>query len=128
MTFRSYLVFMALVTFIDWGAWFFIVETVNPYETNIVGIAFFFVTLFLGLVGIVSLMESIARVLLMKREVIIREVAISFRHGILLSLVAVASVFLLKQQLFHWWTLLLLIAAVSAIEYVSLLAQHARRR
>ncbi len=127
MTFRSYLVFMAIITLVDWGAWLYIVETVNPNETTIVGIGIFFLTLFLGMVGVVSLLESVVRVWLLKREVIIREVAIAFRHGVLLSLVAIGSVILVKQQLFQWWTLLLLIIVASLIEYVSLLVQVRRR-
>jgi hypothetical protein len=127
MTFRSYLVFMAILTLIDWGAWLYILETVNPNETTIVGVLIFFVTLFLGLVGVVSIIESIVRVLLLKREVVIREVAIAFRHGVLLSLVAVGSILLLKQQLFQWWTLLILIVIASIFEYLSLVIQVRRR-
>lgn len=128
MTFRSYLVFMSIATAFAWGAWAFVLETVNPYETNAFGVIFFFVTLFLGITGIVAIIGSLFRVLVLRRkDVIIREVKVAFRHAILLSSIAVLSLFFLKQQLFHWWVFIVLIAVACVVEYVSLLLQQSRR-
>lgn len=128
MTFRSYMALMGVATALAWGAWAFVIESVNPYESNAFGISFFFVTLFLGLTGLVAMAGSLFRVLVLRRkDVIIREVKVAFRHAILLSLVSVFSLFFLKQQIFHWWVFLVLIAVACGIEYVSLLVQQGRR-
>jgi hypothetical protein len=119
---------MLLSTGFAWAAWLIVLCNVNPAETGIFGFVLFYITLVTGMIGSLSLVGVFYRVVLLKRrDVVSREVKVSFRHALLLSAVAVSSLALSSQGLLHWWVLLVLILVASMFEYASLLVQQARR-
>jgi len=92
------------------------------------GFILFYITLTVGLVGTLTLLGLVYRLWIMKRkELVSREVKISFRHAVLLTAVSVFSLIFSAQGVLYWWVLILLIAAAWALEYVSLLVQQSRR-
>lgn len=92
------------------------------------GFLLFYITLITGLIGLLSLLGVLYRVVFLKRkDVVLREVKVSFRHAILLSFVGVSALALSSHGLLIWWVLILLILVASLIEYVSLLVQNATR-
>jgi hypothetical protein len=129
MTFRSFLLFMLGGTLIAIGAWVFVMSSVNPYDATLADMVLFYLTLFMSLIGILSLLGSLYRVLLLRRRsVISREVNVAFRHAIFLSIAAIMSMILLTQGVFHWWILFVLILILSVFEFVALKIQQADRR
>lgn len=128
MTFRAYMLFMGLGTLIAWLAWVIVLMNVDPQTTNVLGFTMFYVTLMVGLVGALTLVGISYRVLLLgRKDVLSREVKVSFRHAILLSMVSVIALALSAEKMLHWWVLVVLIAVAGILEYVSLLVQHSRR-
>lgn len=128
MTFRMYIFFMSLATLLSWVAWAIIVWNTNPLETGIGGFVIFYVTLLMGLVGMITLMGLSYRVIVLKRSsVISREVRISFRHGVALAAMAVIALALSAKDLLNWWIMLILVAAVSVLEYIFLIKEESRR-
>src|SRR5689334_2085133 len=128
MTFRMYLVFMTIATILSWGAWVLVLNTTNPQEAGMAGFLVFYVTLLLSLVGTLTLFGTAYRVLFLRREgVMAREVRIAFRHAVLLSIAAVTALVLSAQGWLTWWALLLLLIAMSILEYVFLLREEGRR-
>lgn len=128
MSFRSYLALMALCTLIAWAAWALVIFNVNPEEAGLSGFLLFYVTLGTGLIGTLSLLGIWFRVILLgRKDVVTREVKVSFRHAVLLSLVAGFALALSAKALLHWWVLFVLIIVASVLEYVSLIVQHSRR-
>lgn len=128
MSFRSYVLFMSASTAIAWAAWFIVLYNVNPLETGIFGFVLFYITLVTGMIGSLSLIGVFYRVVLLRRrDVISREVKVSFRHALLLSFVGVSALVLSSQGLLHWWVLFVLILVASMFEYASLLIQQSRR-
>ncbi len=128
MTFRAYLVLMGLSTAMAWIGWAIVLFNINPFETGLPGFAIFYITLCVGMVGILTLAGILYRVRLRKRQTVIsREVKISFRHALLLTAVSVIALILSQQGVLHWWVLIVLIAIAAILEYLSLLVQYARR-
>lgn len=128
MNYASYLWFMGAGTLLAWGAWAAVIFQVNPDEAGILGIVLFYLTLAISLVGSFSIMGVAYRVHALKRtHVVSREVRIAFRHAVLLSAVAIASLILSTTSWLRWWTFLILIASVGIIEYIALLIQETRR-
>ena len=119
---------MGLSTFFAWVGWVIVVLNVNPTESGVMGFILFYVTLTTGLVGAFALVGTLCRVVLLKhRDVLIREVRISFRHAILLSAVAVSALALSAQGQWRWWILIVLISVASLLEYIALVVQQSRR-
>ena len=128
MTFRMYIALMSLATLFAWVAWGVILWNTNPFEAGITGFVMFYVTLFISLVGTLTLLGVSYRVLLRnRRDVISREVRISFRHAVVLSLLGVVALALSAQGMLRWWMVLLLILAGSGLEYFFLIKEEARR-
>lgn len=123
-----YILFMTFATLLSWVAWAVVLWSMNPEETGPGGFLIFYVTLFMGLLGTLTLFGVTYRVMFLgRRDVVSREVRISFRHAIALSAMAVAALALSAQGLLRWWIAAILIAVVSVIEYLFLVKEEARR-
>ncbi len=128
MSFRAYLVFMGISTLIAWLAWVVLLFNIDPTQASLFVFIIFYFTLAVGLIGTIALFGIAYRKLVVRREeLVIRQVRVAFRHAVLLSSVAVISLALSAEAVFHWWVLLVLISVASLIEYVCLLVQNARR-
>jgi len=128
MSFRAYIFFMLLATVLAWIGWLVVLLNVNPKESGLSGFVLFYLTLFVSLIGILALVGIFSRVKILKRhDLLIREVKVSFRHAVLLSVVAVASLIFSAHGWLKWWVLLLFIAIVALIEYVALVIQKSHR-
>jgi hypothetical protein len=129
MSFRWYVILMGVGTALAWIAWLFVLEAMNPDEAGLTAFIFFYTTLFLSMVGTLSLLGLIYRIGIRHREdVLAREVRISFRHAILLSLVGTSALWLSAHHQLAWYWLLALIAVVAGIEYLFLIVQASRRQ
>lgn len=93
-----------------------------------VGFAMFYLTLFMGMIGVLTLLGMAYRVLLLKRrDVILREVRVAFRHAVLLSLVAIISLALSGQEMLKWWVVMVMVVVMSGVEYLFLIGEESRR-
>lgn len=128
MSFRGYLIALAIGTFSSFGAWIYVMSSVVPDEATAMDFVLFYLTLSMGLVGILAILGVLYRVLVLRRrDVVSREVKVSFRHAVLLTGVAVLSLVLSKQGSFRWWTPFVLILVACIFEYVSLIVQRSHR-
>lgn len=120
---------MGVGTTLAWVAWLFVIQTMNPQEGGPTVFLFFYFTLFLVLVGTLSLVGLIYRVGLRRKSLVLaREVRVSFRHAVLLSLGGMTALWLSSHKHMAWYWLLLVIVLIASIEYVFLLIQASRRQ
>jgi len=117
MTLKSYLTIMIITNFLCWIVWLFVIKTVNPEITNYLGFFFFYASLFLALSGLSAIIGFLIRFVFLKHELVLYSVKTAFRQSFLLSFLIVASLFLLSHELFTWFNLILLIAALSILEF-----------
>ncbi|MBU1448912.1 MAG: hypothetical protein ABIK13_04055 [Patescibacteria group bacterium] len=128
MTFRLYMALMSAATLMAIGAWTFVVWSTNPQEAPVIGFVMFYMTLFLSLVGLLTLGGVGYRVLILgRRDLVSREVRVSFRHAIFLASIAVVALAGSAAGWLRWWMFLLLLIVVSVVEYVFLVKEEARR-
>lgn len=129
MNFRWYVALMGFGTALACIAWLFVVQTMNPDEAGITAFLFFYLTLFLALVGVLSLAGLVYRISFRRRhEMLSREVKVSFRHAILLSSGAIIALWLSANRHLAWYWLLALAIGVACVEYFFLILQAARRQ
>ena len=103
------------------GAWIAILLNVNPNEANIIGFMLFYSTLFVGLVGILTLSGLLYRLGIRGRtEMVLQEVQISLRQAILLASVCILSLYTSAHLWFRWWFIFVFIGLASTFEYVGL--------
>lgn len=114
-TTRSYIVPIAIGSLLCLAAFGSVVWSVDPYTSGWIGHAFFFLTLFLSLLGIFTLAEIFFR----KRfspGMFTEQLRASFRQSFLLALLVVCLLLLQIFSLLFWWVGLTLILFIITVE------------
>lgn len=95
MNLRQYLITMVFSTLLCWAAWVFVILNIDPFETGFVGFVFFYISLFLALIGTISLIIfGIYRVFGSREMPLFRHVRMSFRTACILSILALGGLYL----------------------------------
>lgn len=119
---------MVAATCASLAGWAYILFNVDPNQAGIIGFLLFYLTLFASCVGMLTLVGVIMRVHVRQRQATaFREVRVAFRHGILLSLVAILSLALSANGMLTIWWFLGFVVVVGGLEYAALLVQESRR-
>lgn len=118
MTLTRYLIVMISATLIWWGAFFWVIFKIDPLEAGFLGFLFFYLSLVFALTGTFSLIGFLVRILVLKNELIFRQVALAFRQSISFALLIVGALFLESKDFLTWWNILFLILALTLLEFV----------
>ncbi|MCC7357143.1 hypothetical protein IT408_01415 [Candidatus Uhrbacteria bacterium] len=130
MSFRLYVLLMFFSTTIAWTAWTFVLFNVQPGVSGLTGLVLFYITLVISLMGSLTLIGLAIRLLISRgkeKGLEFRDVRISFRHAVLLSILSVGALILSSNAMFTWWSCLLLIIIAMLIEGGVLLLHSGRR-
>ncbi len=117
MTLKNYLIFMAVVTGICWGAWAFVAGIVDPTKTNWLGFVLFYLSLFLALAGTFSLVGFVFRFVIFKGEVAFRAVKLAFRQSFVFSFFVIILLLLAAKSLLTWMNFGILAVLFVALEF-----------
>ena len=116
MSFRSYLIFMTLATVAAWTSWVVVLHGVNPARTSLLGFVLFYGTLMMSVFGTITLLGLVYRLWRTPQELSSRLTLRSFRQGILLTVLLIASLLIFPHGWFRWWTMMLLVVIVGLVE------------
>lgn len=108
---------MILATLLCWASFFIVINSVNPLNTSVLGFVFFYSSLFLSLIGTLSVLGFLLRHWFNKNQFISEQVVISFRQSIWLSIIIVVGLYLQSQRLATWWNLLILLVLMIVLEF-----------
>jgi uncharacterized membrane protein len=116
MTLNKYLLVMITLTTICWGIFLFVARMIDPGATNWLGFLLFYVSLFIALSGLTTIIGFLIRFVALKKELAFNLVKIAFRQSFLFSLFFVFALFLKASNLFNWLNLFLLILVFAILE------------
>jgi hypothetical protein len=97
---------------------FLVLFRTEPGTAGWLGFTLFYLSLFLTLVGAVSIIGFVVRVLMHRDEMLAKLVTLSFRQAVLLSALAVGALMLHSRSLLTWWNSALIVVAVTVIEFI----------
>ena len=117
MTLKTYLTIMLLGTAICWAAWVVVINSIDPETTNLVGLLLFYSSLFLAIVGASAILGFLVRFILLRQELVFRQVVRAVRQSFLLAAVVVASLIMQSSHLFTWYNALFLIIGLTVLEF-----------
>lgn len=117
MTLKQYVALMSAITALCWFGWGAIVWNVDPFAAGLFGLALFYCTLALALIGTFSVIGLLIRSRTRREGPIGPHVASSFRQGVLLSALCIACLMLQSLGRLSWATLILTVGAAAAVEY-----------
>lgn len=117
MTLKSYLWGIRISALASFGAWVLVVKQVDPEKSGITGILLFYASTFLFLAGLLILFFTwIRRKTGRDDKIAFAYLGVSFRQGILLSLLSIALLVLQQYKMLTWWDGALVIAGVFLVE------------
>lgn len=116
MTLKKYLNLMTILTLICWLSWVLVLFLLNPNEAGLIGFVLFYFSLFLSILGTISVFGFIIRVRL-KKEPIFKQVEISFRQGIWFSFFIICLLLLKDFEILKWWNALILFLFLMFLEF-----------
>lgn len=116
MPLSRYFTIMGISTAIAAASWVMVIMFLDPTSSGPVGLSLFFLSFFLMIFGIASIVGYTVRRLFQRQEIAFRLVAISFRQAILVSMLLTVSLFLQSRRLFTVWTSLTLLTFLSLLE------------
>lgn len=115
MTLKNYLNIMGVLTGVCWLAWVLVLLFINPSKTGLIGFVLFYFSLFLAIVGTASIIGFIIRARL-KRGPVFKQVEISFRQGVWVSVFVICVLVLQGLNLLRWWNTIFLVLFLVFLE------------
>lgn len=116
MSVLRYFIIMLVSTLLCWAALILVVFCIDPFNSGWIGILCFYFSLFLAVLGSLALLGFGARIVFKKDELAYKMVGISLRQGLLFSILVACSLLLASQNLFTWWSILILVFGLGALE------------
>lgn len=121
MTLKQYTIILGIGTTIIWVTWFLVLSSIDPVTAGTPGYTIFFVTLFGGLVGLLTIFATIVRSWHHPNRDIEDVVVISLRQAVILALLVIGALILTSQQLLNWLSLIGILAVVGLLEAIFIL-------
>jgi hypothetical protein len=122
MTFRDFLAVMSVGTVAAWTAWIVVLVSIDPSRAGATAVVFFYVTFAVALFGTVATGGAALRAWRKPQELPMRHLSPSFRQATLVTGLLLVSLGLASQGFLRWWSELLAIGTLSAIELACLSA------
>ncbi|HZJ41824.1 MAG TPA: hypothetical protein VFD51_02300 [Patescibacteria group bacterium] len=116
MTLKSYILVMSFLTATCWGIFIFVASIIDPFATNWLGFLLFYISLFIALSGLSTLLGFLIRFVILKKGLAFNLVKLSFRQSFLFSLFLVFALFLQANNLLNWINSIFIILGFSVLE------------
>lgn len=115
MNFKQFLTIMLIGTLICWTMFILVIFNIDP-ASGIIALLLFYSSLALALIGTLSIIGTVVRIFVFKKQVIFKEVKNSLRQAFLLSFLIIIVLILQSKRILAWWNVFFLIIAFSAFE------------
>lgn len=117
MNWPVYLVSMVFATLLAWGCLTVILIYLEPTAAQFPISILFYLSLFMAAAGALFFIGFSLRRISCRKGIILEQLHISFRQGILLAIILVGALILQSQRVLAWWNLLALVAVVGLLEW-----------
>lgn len=118
MTLKKCLLTMTGLTLLSWSIFIFLITIISPETANGLTLFLIYFSLFLSLSGLITIISFLIRKKINKKEMPFYSIKTSFRQSFSFSFLIVSTMFMLSQNLFSWFNILIIIIILSIIEYI----------
>ncbi len=116
MSLKTYLVGISISTFLCWSAFFLTVTNIDPFTADSSGLASFFISFFLGILGLTILVMMYIRSRMYSVAELYEKMPVLVRQSFLVSFGFTAVLWMQSMRVFRWWTGLMLLIILILIE------------
>lgn len=109
MTLRQFITIMLFATVFCWSAWLLVLFNTDPFAASLSEFLFFYLSLFLSLLGTVSLLLFALFLLIRRGDMVpYRYVKKSFVSGSITALSVIVLLYLQSEGYLHYWNVAIL--------------------
>ncbi len=108
---------MVIATLVAGASLFVAAGVVDPEKTNWLGFALVYCSLFAVVAGLASIVGFAVRFGMLRHQLAIQAVVVSFRQAFLLALLVIAVFYLFANNLFSWLNLIALVIGFTGLEF-----------
>ncbi len=116
MSLRTYFVGIIVSTFLAWSAFYMTITNIDPFVTDKAGMISFFVSLFLGMLGLVILILIYFRSRVYAVAELYEKMPVILRQSLLISFFGTAMIGMQAMRVLRWWTALMLLIILVLVE------------
>lgn len=116
MTLRQYITIMLIASILCWLSFGFILINIDPFTDTGIGFIFFYISLFLALLGSISIFTFFIRYFFSREDLpLFRYVKRSFSDSFLVSIILIILLFLQGRGYLNWWNTGIFLLALAFI-------------
>lgn len=116
MSLVRYLLIMSVATAVSWVAWVIVLIFIDPFTSGGIGLFCFYVSLFFGIFGTMTLIGFGIRSLLFRKIPSFSHVGVSMRQAMWLSVMVMIALLLLANKVFSLWAAIFLVLGLTILE------------
>ena len=116
MTVLRYFILMIIATVLCWTAFGLVIYNIDPFTSGWIGVVCFYLSLFFALIGTLALIGFALRIAFWRESLPYKHVGISLRQGLLFAVLVGCALLLAANDLFTWWSIILLVAGFGILE------------
>lgn len=113
---KSYLLGLAILAALGWSALLIVILRLDPFASTALAVPFFLASLFLALIGTLTLAGFYFRVWFRKGEIYLQHISIALRQSIFLTIAIEVALIFQILRILTWWDGILIAAAVGLVE------------
>ncbi|MBU1164862.1 hypothetical protein KKA15_04880 [Patescibacteria group bacterium] len=117
MTTRSFSLLIFIATVLSWINFIGVLFYVDPYKSGVVGVAFFYVTLVMTLIGSLYLILNVMRKRLVKYQQSLPRLRVAWRQAVWITILMVGTLYLFHNDLLNFLNVILLIVILVVLEF-----------
>jgi len=121
---------MILTTILCWIAWGMVLINIDPFESTISGFLFFYASLFLALLGTISIIAFfVHKFFVRKKQIpIYKLVQRSFFDASVAAIISIGLLYLQSKSYLHYWNFGILIVLLVFVGLFKLSTRFPKRR
>lgn len=116
MSLKTYFVGIAISTFLAWSAFYLTIANIDPFTADQAGMMSFFVSLFLGVLGLVILIMIYFRSRVYSVAELYEKMPVILRQAFLVAFFLTATIGMQAMRVLRWWTVLMLLIILVLVE------------
>lgn len=125
MSLARYLLIMSIATLVSWVAWVIVLFFIDPFTSGGIGLFCFYVSLFFGCFGFLTLFGFGIRSLIFRKHPAFTHISVSMRQALWLSTMVIVALLLLANHVFSLWAAIFLVLGLTILESVFLFRSSA---
>lgn len=117
MSHHKYMAIIGSAGVVSFLAWILVLNKLSPFENTGMTLTLFYLSLFVAMSCLFTVLGFYFRVWLNKNEVFYSQITVAFRQGTMLTVIALGCLTFQLLGILTWWSGLLLIICVTLIEF-----------